>query len=290
MAAGYSGREVNALEPRVDKNIQELIRLLDTKIVDQIVEERYSSNNKIHSGDILSSFAAYSMTGKEAKSEIMVQIMAGSNTIATAIRATLLHIITNPVVLRKLRSEIATAGLTADIISNTQARTLPYLQAVIKEGLRIHPPVSSLSVKEVPKTGDTFKGMYFPPGTKLGISMWALTRNRDLFGEDADEFRPERWIEAKNAADEEEKKGDSEARAKLKEMEFSVDLIFGHGKWGCLGKNIALMELNKVFLELLRRYDFVVLNPMKPWDSKHSGVFSQKDFWLKAYKREDVSV
>lgn len=184
--------------------------------------------------------------------------MAGSDTTATAIRATLLHVVTNPVVLRSLRSEMASAGLTIEpldhttpIISNNHARTLPYLQAVIKEGLRIHPPVSSLSVKEVPKTGDTFKGMYFPPGTKLGISMWALTRHQDLFGEDADEFRPERWIEAKQAADQEEKRGHSnEARARLKEMEFSVDLVFGHGKWGCLGKNIALMELNKVFVEV----------------------------------------
>lgn len=43
-------------------------------MVDQIVEERYGPNNKIHSGDILSSFAAHGMTGKEAKSEIMVQM------------------------------------------------------------------------------------------------------------------------------------------------------------------------------------------------------------------------
>ncbi|KAJ4415068.1 hypothetical protein N0V85_002874 [Neurospora sp. IMI 360204] len=220
--------------------------------------------------------------------------MAGSDTTATAIRSTLLHVVTNPVVLRKLRSELLAAGFTtepvdhtAPIISNAQALTLPYLQAVIRDGLRIHPPVAGLSFKEVPKTGETFKGMYFPPGTKLGTSMWALTRNRELFGEDSDEFRPERWIEAKKAADEEEKQGgSSEARDRLKEMEFSVDLIFGYGKWGCLGKNIALMELNKVFVELLRRYDFVVLNPMKPWESKHSGIFSQRDFWLKGYKRE----
>ena len=184
--------------------------------------------------------------------------MAGSDTTATAIRATLLHVITNPVVLRKLRSELSAAEITAEplehaapVISNTRARTLAYLQAVIKEGLRIHPPVSSLSVKEVPKSGDTFKGMHFPPGTKLGISMWALTRSAEVFGEDADEFRPERWIEARRAADEEEKRGDShEARDKLREMEFCVDLVFGHGKWGCLGKNIALMELNKVFVEV----------------------------------------
>jgi cytochrome P450 len=45
---------------------------------------------------------------------------------------------------------------------------MPYLQAVIKEGLRIFPPVAGLMSKEVPPGGDAFNGLYIPEGTKIG--------------------------------------------------------------------------------------------------------------------------
>jgi cytochrome P450 len=57
-----------------------------------------------------------------------------------------------------------------------------------------------------------------------------------VFGADADVFRPERWIEAG---------GDERA-----EMRRVAELAFGYGRWGCAGKMIALLELNKVFVEV----------------------------------------
>lgn len=113
---------------------------------------------------------------------------------------------------------------------------MPYLQAVIKEGLRIHPPVVGLMSKEVPKGGDTFKGTYLPEGTHIGYCAWGLYRREETWGEDRHEFRPERWLES--------------SPEKLKEMEGTLELVFGYGRWQCLGRNVALMELNKVFVEV----------------------------------------
>jgi len=61
-------------------------------------------------------------------------------------------------------------------------------------------------------------------------------RNKRFWGEDANEFRPERWfgVEAE----------------KLKEMDDTMAMIFGYGKYGCLGKGVAMIELNKVFVEV----------------------------------------
>ena len=69
--------------------------------------------------------------------------MAGSDTTATAIRTTFLYIITTPRVLAKLLAEISGATLSSPI-SDVEAKKMPYLQATIKEGLRIWPPAIGL--------------------------------------------------------------------------------------------------------------------------------------------------
>jgi cytochrome P450 len=63
-----------------------------------------------------------------------------------------------------------------------------------------------------------------------------MHRNIDIFGADADIFRPERWLEAQGE--------------QLQMMERNNELIFGYGRFQCLGKNVAFMELNKVFVEV----------------------------------------
>lgn len=115
---------------------------------------------------------------------------------------------------------------------------MPYLQAVIKEGLRIFPPVAGLSSKLVPPGGDTFNGIVLPEGTKIGYCAWGVFRNKEIFGEDVDVFSPERWLEEHVPIE------------KVRERELTLELIFGYGRWQCLGKNLAMIELNKVFVEV----------------------------------------
>jgi cytochrome P450 len=117
---------------------------------------------------------------------------AGSDTSAAAIRATFLYIITNSHVQSTLLEEIRNSSIS-NSITDAEARRLPYLQAVIKEGLRIYPPATGLMSKEVPAGGDT--GFFVPGGTGIGWTTLGLMRNVKIWGEDADVFRPERWFE-----------------------------------------------------------------------------------------------
>ncbi|PHH91604.1 hypothetical protein CDD83_11008 [Cordyceps sp. RAO-2017] len=243
-------------------------------IAKQVAAERFGPDKKIER-DMLGSFVARGLTQPEVESEILMQILAGSDTTATAIRATLLHIMTNARVVNKLLTEIEACTPTWPIITDAEARSMPYLQAVIKEGLRMFPPVAGLMAKEVPQGGDNFKGMFFPEGTRIGYCAWGVARWPQVWGDDAHEFRPERWIEA--------------SPAKLREMDGTVELVFGYGRWQCLGRNVALMELNKVFVELLRRFDLSLVNPARPWVSNNYGVFMQSEYWIKAYRREGVA-
>ncbi|KAK2609238.1 hypothetical protein QQS21_002172 [Conoideocrella luteorostrata] len=240
-------------------------------IAKHVAAERYGPQKKVQK-DMLGSFVAHGLTNRQAESEILLQIVAGSDTTATAIRSTLLHIITTPRVLEKLRQEIATTEIKTPVISDADARQMPFLQAVIKEGLRIFPPVAGLMAKQAPSEGDHWKGVFIPGGTRIGSCAWGIFRREDIWGEDSKEFRPERWLESTPES--------------LRRMEDALDLIFSHGRWQCLGRPIALVELNKIFVQLLRQFEFSVCDPTNPWTIYNCGIFSQSDFRVRVERRE----
>ncbi|OLN85878.1 Pisatin demethylase 19 [Colletotrichum chlorophyti] len=246
-------------------------------VAKEVAAERYGPNKKVQK-DMLGSFVAHGLTQDEAEAEILVQIMAGSDTTATGIRATILHVITNPRVYNRLMAEIAAATATRPVITDAEARNLPYFQAVIKEGLRIFPPVGGLMPKETPAAGDTWEGKFIPGGTRIGWSVWAMFRRQDIWGADAGEFRPERWLVADA--------GGETAEGKLREMEATIDMMFAYGRFQCLGRPLALIELNKVLFELLRRFELTVCDPANPWKTFNAGIHVQSEYWIRAHRRE----
>ena len=164
---------------------------------------------------------------------------AGSDTTATALRSTLLNIITNPAIYSKLQKEID-AAVAREAISETiqhdeAVRELPYLQACIKEGLRIFPPITALRERVTPPEGDIINGHHIPGGVNVGLNMRGVLQN-PVFGADPEVYRPGRWIESSPDT--------------LAEMKRVQELVFGHGFTRCLGINIATMNLNKVLAEV----------------------------------------
>lgn len=176
-------------------------------------------------------------------------VFAGSDTTSISLNATYFNIITRADVLSRLRAELDEAhasGALGDPPAFAETQRLPYLQAVLREGLRVHPAVGLPLWREVPAPGATLCGTYFPPGTNVGISSWVMHRNTAVWGHDADIYRPERWLES------------SEAR--LKEMNAAY-MPFGLGSRTCIGKNISLLEISKVIPHLVRKFDATVTGP-----------------------------
>jgi cytochrome P450 len=203
-----------------------------------VVAERLASSNPFQK-DMLGSFLKHGLTQEEAEGETLVQVIAGSDTTATAIRTTMLYLMTSPLAYDKLTREIRAAaaeGRISQPITDAESRTLPYLQAVIREGLRIFPPVAGLMPTVVPPGGDMIHGIAVPEGTDIGWTAFGVQHGKEVYGADAELFRPERWLEA-----EEEQ---------LRAMTGTWELIFKYGKWQCLGKSVALLELNKIFVEV----------------------------------------
>jgi len=144
---------------------------------------------------------------------------------------------------REIDENIASGRISSPVITDAEADALPYLQAVIREGMRMWPPTTGFGSKQVPKGGDVICGYHVPEGTQVAQNFWGMMRLKSIWGEDADAFRPERWLEAKS-------------QGKEKVWNSVVELDFGSGKYQCLGKRIALMELNKIFVEVCWIFPF----------------------------------
>ncbi|KAJ8116012.1 hypothetical protein OPT61_g2463 [Boeremia exigua] len=234
----------------------------------RVVAERFEKG-AVPQPDMLGSFIRHGLSQNEVSGEALLQIIAGTDTTATGLKVIMLHIMTNPTVHAKLQEEIdvgISCGSVSSPVKDTEARRLPYLQAVIKEGLRMKSPAGGTFFKTVPPGGDVINGLSVPAGTEIGVSHLSFLHSKQIFGEDADMFRPERWLEA-----------DSEH---LNNMNKAVDLIFHSGRYQCVGKPVALMEFNKTFVELFRIFNFTVVNAEKPAHITNAGVWLIKDFWL----------
>ncbi|KAJ5095271.1 hypothetical protein N7532_007562, partial [Penicillium argentinense] len=252
----------------------------------RIVDARAASSTDKRS-DMLASFIRHGLTGDELRTEALEQIIAGSDTTAGAIRGILLHVITNPRVYAKLQREVDDAvrnglapGNGDGLITAAQAKELPYLQAVIREAMRVWPPVTNIFSRDVPAGGDTLivggESVYVPGGACIGYSAYAMHRSENIYGKDAKAFWPERWFESDPT--------------KLAEMVRANDLIFGYGKFQCLGKPVAQIEIGKLVFELLRNFELALINPTHPWDVRNIlGLFSVTNMWVQVMERNPSS-
>ncbi|KAF2691046.1 cytochrome P450 [Lentithecium fluviatile CBS 122367] len=234
--------------------------------------------------DMLASFTRHGLTKDELFSEAILQILAGSDTTATAIRGIMLYLIAHPRVYAQLQSEIdgaISSGKAPGIVQDVTLRDLPYLQAVVREGLRVHPPVTDPVPKLVPMGGDTVsvdgKQYFLPGGTNISYNAWGVHHDKAMFGEDADSFRPERWLLEENEVNQEQ----------LSAMRRTTEMIFGYGKYQCLGKPTAWLEITKVIFEFLRHFDWALATPERPWRStNYTGIFVQDEMWVLVTARE----
>ncbi|KAK4979473.1 hypothetical protein LTR66_004281 [Elasticomyces elasticus] len=124
-------------------------------------------------------------------------IFAGSDTTAISTRAIIYYLLKNPECKVRLFEEIDAwrkAGKLSDPVKLQEADSMPYLQAVMYEALRLHPAVGMSLPRVVPEGGVRIGGSFLPTGTVVGCNPWVIHRNKDVFGEDVETFRPERWM------------------------------------------------------------------------------------------------
>ena len=144
-------------------------------------------------------------------------------------RTCLYYFCKHPDVYQKIQQEIDDyyeSHHLKEPIRYTQTLELPYLVAAAKEAMRLLPSITWQLLRHAP-AGLVVDGKAIPEGTCVGVSALAQNRNKDIWGEDADEFRPERWLESVERAN----------YLSANNMTFG-----GSGPRTCIGRNIALVS------------------------------------------------
>jgi hypothetical protein len=210
--------------------------------------------------DLLSKFIAAKTAHPAVMNDTLVTTMAvsmafaGSETTAISLSAVFYHLLKNPVAHGKLLEELDSrardgyfANYDSALVTFSEAQGLGYLDACIKEAFRLHPAPGLLMERVVPKGGVEIAGRWVQGGTVVGCNAWVLHRRSEVFGEDVEVFRPERWlVDPKKSKEEEEKR--------VREMGGTM-LHFGMGSRTCIGKNISLLEIYKLVPTFLRRFE-----------------------------------
>lgn len=140
--------------------------------------------------------------------------------------------------------------------------------------MRMHPGVCMLLERYVPDSGLKLPdGRYIAAGTAVGINPYVVGRNKGIWGDDADTYRPERWLQNEDETD-------IGYKERLRLYNAS-DLTFGGGSRICIGRNLAQLEVYKIVATLIRRYEISLVDADQPWEVTGSWFPRQKG--LKCY-------
>ena len=166
------------------------------------------------------------------KAEILLVLLAGSDTTGTSFQGMVVQILQHPHIYHRMMEEIDDAtrrGLLSPMPQFDEVTEhCPYYIACLREVNRLWPSATGILPRLVAEPGIDLYGKFVPPGTEITCNPWVIHREKKLYGDDADVFRPERWLDT------------SDAKLFLK-----YNFTFGYGTRICLGKDIALVELYK---------------------------------------------
>ncbi|KAF1996048.1 cytochrome P450 [Amniculicola lignicola CBS 123094] len=211
------------------------------------------------------------LTPMQKRAHVTLLIQAGADTTGTALGSILRFMVLDKTAFARARSEIDAANkaghLSTPIQYEETRQHLPFFVACIKEGLRLNPPATNLFARVCPKGGKSIDGHFIPEGTEITSHAYTVQRDTGLYGKDAYEFKPERWL-----------------KSEKKSVEFdAAQFVFGVGPRVCLGKDIAFMELYKLLPETVRRFDMELQRPGKYVVA--GGVAYNEDFIVKLVSR-----
>jgi len=213
---------------QVAKVLQVLDGIIDRRLDEDDASSSSSSSSSNKHGDFLDALLELMSTGKITREDVTTIVfdmfVAGSDTIAITVEWAMAELLRSPSTMDKVRAEIKAAIGSKETIEETDTASLPYLQAVTKEAMRLHPVAPILLPHQCGEDGVEVGGYAVPKGCTVIFNSWAMMRDPAAW-ERPDEFRPERFLEEAIEVD-----------FRGKDFEF---LPFGSGRRVCPGVPMA---------------------------------------------------
>ncbi|KAK8111826.1 uncharacterized protein PG998_008283 [Apiospora kogelbergensis] len=238
------------------------------QFADEIIDQNLAKKETPGRSKFLQSVAKETEDRTALRGQIINILTAGRDTTACLLSWVFFLLVRHPAVMKKLREEVDHLSTLGGQLERSHLRDAKYLQSVMKETLRLYPSVpvntrNAVRTTVLPTGGgpDRKSPILIPKGSSVAFSVYTMHRRPDLFGMDAELFRPERWDE---------------------DMPINHNPI--HQKWGyipfsagprtCLGLDFALTEAAYAVVRIMQKYPSIRLPKGEAVDL--TGVEKQK--------------
>ncbi|KAJ7105601.1 fatty acid hydroxylase [Mycena epipterygia] len=232
------------------------------------IEKNDLLNTMLHSRDPQT---GRGMNSDSISRNLLTFLIAGHETSSGMLTFSIYHLLRTPEALRKLRAEVD------EVVGNRPVQVedlskMPYLNAVMRETLRLTPTTSKRGVTPLKDT--TLGGKYFvKAGTTILVDVWSMHRDPLVWGEDAETFRPERNLDGKWEA-----------------LPPHAWQPFGFGLRGCIGRAFAWQEVSLVLASVIQKFDLSFVDPSYKLQFKQTLTIKPKGFYIHAQRRTDNAV
>ena len=220
------------------------------KVLDDIIDRRSAEDDAAMDkrGDFLDVLLELMSTGKIAR-EYLTNILfdvftAGSDTMSLTVVWAMAELLRNPGVMAKARAEIDAALGGREAVEEADVARMPYVQAVLKEAMRLHPVAPVMLPRKAAEDGVEIGGFEVPRGCAVIFNTWAIMRDPAAW-ERPDEFVPERFVGRSRATEEMDFRG--------KDFGF---LPVGSGRRLCPGVPMAERVLPLIMASLLHAFEW----------------------------------
>lgn len=190
------------------------------------------------------------ITPETMKAMIFDMFTAGTESTANTLEWAMCELLRHPLAMKRLQEEIEWVVGKDRTVKESDLVSLKYLQCVVKETLRLYPG-GPLALPHESVEAVTVEGYYIPKKTMLLVNVWAIGRDPKVWGIDASEFKPERFMEELGG----------HLHDNVMDLTGTQDLRmlpFGAGRRGCPGSSMAILMISLALAQLLHIFDWSV--------------------------------
>ncbi|KAM3341299.1 cytochrome 76A1 [Capsicum galapagoense] len=249
------------------------------EIIKKFIEERKKGDENTSNKDLLDVLLNFNGSGKDepaklSEHEVTVTILemflAGTETTSSSVEWALTELLCHPHAMDKVKLEISQVIGPNKKFEECDIDSLPYMQAVLKESLRLHPPLPFLIPRKAIQDTE-FMGYDVPKGTQVLVNAWAIGRDPECWDDDDDpsEFKPERFL-------------DSNVDVKGQNYEL---IPFGAGRRMCVGLPLGHRMIHFALGSLLHEFDWELPHNVSP-----KSINMEESMGITARKKQPLKV